>query len=150
VDLLIGSYVREHGKRIGRLAGFELTSDRAPRVSGILVRSRGRLGRRTLRDITAVALIHDDGGVELALSSDDPRPPRAGAVLWTPATQLTHGDQAIGRLAGVEVDASEWKVLSVLTRPHWWSRRVSFSAERLALTASSEIRVATGTRFRAA
>ena len=145
MELLLGSHVREHGNRIGRLAGVEL--DPASRiVLRILVSPDGELGPlATGYMLPAIALVHDDGEIELRVEADaDPLPPARDVALLSRATRLRRGTHYTGRLTGVEVEPGTRGLVSVMCRQHWWSRRFDVPAEGLDFSKPGEI--STGSR----
>jgi len=61
MKLLLGSHVRDHGRRVGQLAGFELEpADR--RIRRIIFSPDGELGPQAMtRPLAQVSLLHDEG-----------------------------------------------------------------------------------------
>jgi hypothetical protein len=148
MELLLGSHVREAGRRVGRLAGFELEPVDL-RIRRLIFSPDGELGPQAMtRPLAAVASVHDDGEVDLRPDVNiTPMPAVPDVVLLSRATKIRRGGRPLGRLSGVAVDPAERKLMSVFGRPHWWSRRFTLAASDLDCTTPGEIR---GGRNRAA
>jgi len=148
MELLLGSLVREAGRRVGRLAGFELDPVDL-RIRRIIFSPDGELGAQGMtRPLAAVTSVHDDGEVDLRSDVNTaPMPAVQDVVLLSRATRIRRGGRQVGRLSGVAVDPAERKVMSVFGRPHWWSRRFTLAATDLDCSTPGEIR---GGRTRAA
>jgi hypothetical protein len=142
MELLLGSHVREHGNRVGRLAGFELESA-GLKIRRIIFSPDGELGPQTsTRPLAAIALVHDDGEVELRVDvSIDALPPVSDVQLLAHSTRLRQNDRERGRLAGLDVNPADRTVVSVFGRLHWWSRRFSVVAKSADFSAPGEIRL---------
>ncbi len=151
MELLLGSHVREHGNRVGRLAGLEL-DPATLRIRRILYSPDGDVSPGVeARPLAAVALVHEDGEIELRPFADAAPVPTAKSVAQlTRATRLKRGGREAGRLAGIDVEPAEGVVGSVFVRNHWWSRRVGLPASGLDFTVSGEIRSGSGGGSRAA
>jgi hypothetical protein len=149
MQLVLGSHVRDSGRRVGRLAGFELEPADL-RIRRIIFSADGELGPQVRsQPIEAIASVHDDGEVELKRDfTIAPMPAVRDVVLLSPATRLRRGAQMVGRLSGVEVEQTTRRVVSVFGRPHWWSRRFTFAAAEIDCSTPGEIRsvAPTGTR----
>ena len=71
MELLLGSHVREAGRRVGRLAGFELEPADS-RIRRIIFSPDGELGPQAMtRPLAAITSVHDDGEVDLHPEVDD-------------------------------------------------------------------------------
>ena len=141
MELVLGSRVREAGRRVGQLAGFELEPvDR--RIRRIIFSPDGELGPQAMtRPLAAITSVHDDGEVELRSDVDNPPMPAvADIILLSRATRIRRGGRQLGRLSGVAVDPGERKLVSVFGRPHWWSRRFTLAASDLDCSTPGEIR----------
>jgi hypothetical protein len=140
MELLLGSHVREAGRRLGRLAGFELEpADR--RIRRIIFSPDGELGPQAMtRPLAAISSVHDDGEVDLHVEADGaPMPAARDVILLSRATRISRGGRQLGRFCGLGVDA-EQKLESVFGRPHWWSRRFALAAAELDCSTPGEIR----------
>ena len=140
LELLLGSHVREAGRRLGRLAGFELEpADR--RIRRIIFSPDGELGPQAMtRPLAAIASVHDDGELDLRPEADiAPMPAVRDVILLSRATRISRGGRQLGRLCGIAVDADR-SLVSVFGRPHWWSRRFALPASDLDCSTPGEIR----------
>jgi len=140
MELLLGSHVREAGRRLGRLAGFELEpADR--RIRRIIFSPDGELGPQAMtRPLAAIASVHDDGELDLRPEADiAPMPAVRDVILLSRATRISRGGRQLGRLCGIAVDADR-SLLSVFGRPNWWSRRFALAASDLDCSTPGEIR----------
>lgn len=151
MELLLGSHVREHGARVGRLAGFEL-EPATRRIRRIVVSPDGEPGpHATSRPLAAVASRHRDGAIELRTDFEsDVLPAVRDVVLLTGATRLLNGGYTWGRLVGIDVDLATRMLLGVSGRQRWWSRRVRFDATALDCSTPGAIRIGAPERTRAA
>ncbi len=151
MELLLGSHVREHGNRVGRLAAFELEPVTL-RIRRIIYSPDGDLSPAAQsRAVTDVSHVHDDGEIELRPYADDtPMPPVRDVVQLSRSTAVRNGGRQTGRLAGVEVEVSERLLLAVIVRTHWWSRRTVLPARSLDFSTPGEIRQGPGGTTRAA
>ena len=141
MELQLGSHVREAGRRVGRLAGFELEPlDR--RIRRIIFSPDGELGPQAMmRPLAAISSVHDDGEVDLETEMDmAPMPAVRDVILLSRATRIRRGGRQLGRLSGVAVDVRERTLVSVYGRQHWWSRRFTLAASDLDCTTPGEIR----------
>ena len=141
MELQLGSHVREAGRRVGRLAGFELEPlDR--RIRRIIFSPDGELGPQAMmRPLAAISSVHDDGEVDLGAEVDmAPMPAVRDVILLSRATRIRRGGRQLGRLSGVAVDVRERTLVSVFGRQHWWSRRFTLAASDLDCTTPGEIR----------
>ena len=147
MELLLGSHVRAHRHRVGRLAGFEL-EPATLRVRRILYSPGGDLGPNLAgRPLTSIALVHDDGEIELRPTSEDvPMPVVKDVAQLTGATKLTRGGRAGGRLVGIDAEPDDRRLTSVFVREHWWSRRFDLPALQLDFSVPGEIRAGAGRR----
>ena len=141
MELQLGSHVREAGRRVGRLAGFELEPlDR--RIRRIIFSPDGELGPQAMmRPLAAISAVHDDGEVDLrAEVSIASMPAVRDVILLSRATRILRAGRQLGRLSGVAVDTRERTLVSVFGQPHWWSRRFTLAASDLDCTTPGEIR----------
>ena len=144
MELLLGSHVREHGNRVGQLAGFELEPT-THRIRRLIFSADGDLWPSAAACLlSAVSLIHDDGEIELHPYSDVEAtlPAVPDVVLLSRATRLRVQRRDAGRLAGVECDAADRRITSVFARHHWWSRRTALPAGELDGSTPGELRIA--------
>jgi len=143
MELLLGSHVREHGRRVGRLAGFEL-EPATLRLRRIIFSPDGELGPQTsTRPLATIALVHDDGEIELRVDSPAPLPSVPDVALLAHSTRLRErSGRDRGRFAGVDANPADRGVLSVFGRLHWWSRRFSVPAASCDFSTPGEIRLA--------
>jgi len=145
MELLLGSHVREHGNRVGRLAAFEL--EPATRlVRRIVFSPDGDLGpQATMQPLASVALVHDDGELELRpYGNIEPMPAVGDVVLLSRATRLMSAGRIVGRLIGLEVQPGDRSIVAAYTRAHWLSRRHTFDGARLDFSTPGEIRIGPG------
>jgi len=141
MELVLGSHVREHGRRVGHLAGFELEPDEM-RIRRIIFSPDGELGPQAMtRPLDAITSVHDDGEVDLRPDVETaPMPAVRDVILMSRATRIRRGNRQVGRLSGVDVNPEDRKVVSVFGRPHWWSRRFKLAAADLDCSTPGEIR----------
>jgi hypothetical protein len=149
MELLLGSHVREHGRRVGRLAGFELEPADL-RIRRIIFSPDGDLGpQATMRPLAAINSVHEDGEIDLKEVQIDPMRAVRDVALLARATRLRQAGRDHGRLVGLDVNPSTGIVLSVFGRLHWWSRRFSVPAASADMSSPGEIRL-NGNNSRAA
>ena len=129
------------GRRVGRLAGFELEPADL-RIRRIIFSPDGELGPQAMtRPLAAIASVHDDGEVDLQPEAEiAPMPAVRDVILLSRATRIRRGGRQLGRLSGVAVDPADRSVVSVFGRPHWWSRRFTLAAADLDCSTPGEIR----------
>jgi hypothetical protein len=154
MELLLGSHVREAGRRVGRLAGFELevhpTAPAAsgtpasadPRIRRIIFSPDGELGPHAMtRPLAAITSVHDDGEVDLRTDVEiAPMPAVRDVILLSRATRIRRAGRYLGRLSGIAVAPAERKLVSVFGRLHWWSRRFTLAAPEVDCSTPGEIR----------
>lgn len=142
MELLLGSHVRQHGARVGRLAGFELELS-TRHVRRIIYSPDGDLGpQSSMQPLAAVESVHDDGELELNPTVRiDPMPPVLDVILLSRATRLMNGTRAAGHLVGLAVNPADRSIITVFARAHWLSRRHAFDAGRLNFTTPGEIQI---------
>ena len=151
MELLLGSHVREHGARVGRLAGFELEpADR--RIQRIVFSPNGNLGSHAAtRPIAAIGHVHDGGEIELRTDHDLSALPVADEViLLTHAVRVRKSDGTMARLIGLELNPADGSVQSVVGKAHWWTRPFSLEAAGADWSTPGEIRMRAPTGTRAA
>jgi hypothetical protein len=151
MELLLGSHVREHGSRVGRLAGFEL-EPASKRLRRIIVSPDGDLGpQTTMRPLAAISLVHDDHEIELRVdAAGDTMPSVPDVVLVNRATRLRKLSHEQGRLVGMDVNPADRTIVSVIGRFHWWSRRFSVPGSSADLSTPGEIAIGAAGGHRAA
>ena len=142
MKLLLGSHVRENGRRVGRLAGFELEAA-GRRIRRIIFSADGELGPQTMtRPLVQVAAGEGGGDVEIRPGiAAAPLPAVPDIILLTRATRLKRGGREVGRLCGIAVNDADGRVVSVFGRQHWWSRRFSLDASTIDTSTPGEISV---------
>ena len=143
MDLTLGSHVREHGHRVGRVAGFELEPTTL-NIRRIIFSPDGSLGpqamTRPLNGVTATS-----SGIELRPDADiAPLPAVADVALLSRSTRLTRDGRDRGRLVGIGVDLDSRRLLSVSGRQHWFSPKFTAAAGQLDCSQPGEIRIARG------
>lgn len=151
MELLLGSHVREHGTRVGRLAGFELEpADR--RIRRIVFSRDGDLGPQAMtRPLAAIGHVHDNGEIELRADIEtSPLPAVGDVILLSKATRLTRGGREVCRLSGIEVNPGDRALLGAFGRAHWWSRRVTLPSDRIDYSMPGELRSAAASTTQAA
>src|SRR5436309_2774086 len=139
MELLLGSHVREHGARVGRLAGFELEpQDR--RIRRIIFSPDGGLGPQAMtRPLAAVGHVHENGEIEVRADIEvQPLPAVTDVILLTRATRVVRDGHDAGRLTAIHVNPGDRAVLSITARRHWWSRQASFDIATLDFSAPGE------------
>jgi hypothetical protein len=141
MHLLLGSHVREHGHRVGRLAGFEL-EPAGLKLRRIIFSPDGELGTHAMtRPMSSLDVTHDDGEIELRTDTAAPPMPAASdVVLLSRAVRLRRAGREIGRFVGLCLNPADRSLLEVYGRPHWWSRRLSLPAAGLDCSTPGEIR----------
>lgn len=151
MELLLGSHVREHGSRVGHLAGFEL-EPASRKIRRLIISPDGDLGpQATMRPLTAVARVHDDGEIELQdTAAIPPMPAVRDVVLLSRATRLRKHGQAYGRFVGLDVNPPDLGIVSIFGRLHWWARRFTVAGASIDVSTPGEIGVGTAGGNRAA
>ena len=151
MELLLGSHVREHGNRVGRLAGFEL-EPAGLRTRRIIFSPDGELGpQAVMRPLAHINLVHEDGEVELRPNAEvAPLPAVPDVVLLSRAVRLRRGGRELGRFVGVDLNLADRSVVTVFGRHHWWSRRFALPASGLDCSMPGEIRAGSSGGSRAA
>src|SRR5262245_31191944 len=141
MELLLGSHVREHGHRVGRLAGFEL-EPAGLKIRRIIFSPDGELGPQAMtRPLENVDLTHDDGEIELRPEAAlPPLPAVSDVVLLSRAVRVRRGTREIGRFVGVNLNPTDRSMTGVFGRSHWWSRRFTLQAAGLDVSTPGEIR----------
>jgi hypothetical protein len=141
MELLLGSHVREHGHRVGHLAGFEL-EPAGLKIRRIIFSPDGELGPQAMtRPLDNVDLTHDDGEIELRSDvAAATLPAVPDVVLLSRAVRVRRGAREIGRFVGVSLNPADRSVTAVFARSHWWSRRFSLQAAGLDVSTPGEIR----------
>jgi hypothetical protein len=141
MDLLIGAHVREHGHRVGRLAGFEIEPV-GLNIRRIIFSPDGELGQHAMtRPIASLDVTHDDGEIELRSdAATSAPPPSTDVVLLSRAVRLRRAGREIGRFVGLAIEPDDHRLIEVFGRPHWWSRRLSLPAAGLDCSTPGEIR----------
>src|SRR5262249_32548306 len=136
----LGSHVREHGHRAGRLVGFELEAATA-RITRIIFSRDGNLGPQALTrplaalDATASGLeVRSDGAAVAAPADSD-------VVLLSRSTRITQRGSDRGRLLGISVDPATHRLLSISGRHHWFSGKFTVETEALDCSQPGEIRI---------
>ena len=144
MELLLGSHVREHGHRVGHLAGFEL-EPAGLRIRRIIFSPDGELGPQAMtRPIASIDLTHDDGEIELRPNVDvAPLPAASDVVLLSRAVRVRRAGREVGRFVGVNLNPTDRSLEAVFGRAHWWSRRFSLPATGLDCSTPGEIRSGT-------
>jgi hypothetical protein len=138
--LLLGSHVREHGHRVGRLAGFEL-EPATFLIRRIIFSPDGDLGPQAMtRAVAAINSVHDDGEIELQHDALPPLPAVSDVVLLSHATRVRRADHDVGRVVGVEVNAADRALISVFGRRHRWSRRFALGRDEIDVSTPGEVR----------
>lgn len=147
MELLFGIHVREHGYRIGRLAGVEV--ERATKqVRRICLSADGEMGSHAqTRPLAAVPIDHFAGDIVLHGFPASTDLTTVGPLLLSGATRVVHGGNEIGKLAGVEVSPDSGALTGVFGRQHWWRRRFRLDGAGLDFSTDGEVRAGTtGTR----
>jgi hypothetical protein len=141
MELLLGSHVREHGHRVGQLAGFELELA-GLKIRRIIFSPDGELGPQAMtRPLANIDLTHDDGEIELRPEvAVAPLPAVPDVVLLSRAVRLRRGGREIGRFVGVNLNPADRSLKEVFGRSHWWSRRFSLQGPGLDCSTPGEIR----------
>jgi hypothetical protein len=141
MELVLGSRVNEGGRRVGRLAGFELEpADLC--IRRIIFSPDGELGPQVRsQPLATIARVHEDGELDLQPRVEiAPMPVVRDVVLLSHATRLKRGSRLLGRLSGITVDEADRRLVSVFGRAHWWARRFTFDAADLDCSTPGEIR----------
>ena len=142
MELLLGSHVREHGNRVGRLAGLEFEPS-TRQVRRIVFSSDGDTGPQAAsRPLIAISHVHDNGEIELRADVEDIQPDgMPTATTLNRATRLKRSGHDQGRLVGVEVNPGDRAIVSVFGRRHWWSKRFVFARHEFDSSQPGELRV---------
>jgi hypothetical protein len=143
MDLLLGSYVREHGRRTGRLAAFEL-EPLDLRIRRIIFSADGELGPQIRSEpLATISVVHEDGEIELRETLDvGPMPVVRDVLLLSRSTRIRRMGRDLGRLVGISV-TEERALVSVFGRPRPWSRRFAVAAADVDASVAGELRVGT-------
>jgi len=144
MELLLGSHVREHGNRVGRLAGFEFEPTTRS-IRRIIFSTDGNLGTHAMtRPLAAIGHVHDNGEIELRVDHDVPPVPTiSDVVLLSRATRVRRDDREAGHVSGVEVNPGDRTLTRLLAWTHWWSRHEPLDASNLDSSVPGEIRTRT-------
>ena len=103
MELLFGIHVREHGYRIGRLAGVEVERG-TQQVRSIFFSADGDMGSHAeSRPLAAVPVDHFAGDIVLRAFQASAEPTTGEPLVLSRATRLVRSGHPIGRLVGVEV-----------------------------------------------
>ena len=147
MELLFGIYVREHGYRIGRLAGVEVERG-TQQVRRIFLSADGDMGSHAqTRPLAAVPSDHFAGDIVLRAFPTSADPTTVEPLLLSRTTRLVRGSHQIGKLAGVEVSPDSGALTGVFGRQHWWTRRFRLDGVGLDFSTPGEVRAGTtGTR----
>jgi len=147
MELLFGIHVREHGYRIGRLAGVEVERG-TQQVRRIFLSADGEMGSHAqTRPLAAVPIDHFAGDIVLRAFPTSVDPTTVEPLLLSRAARLVRGGHQIGRLAGVEVSTESGALTGVFGRQHWWTRRLRLDGAGLDFSTHGEVRAGTtGTR----
>ena len=132
MDLAFGTNVREHGYRIGRLAGIK--ADRRTRaVRHIIISADGTVGSHAeRRPLVAVPADHFDGDIALrAFPAAEETFAPYEVLMLTDVTRVMRGGLQIGRLSGVELSPETGEIVAIVSRQHWWTRRFHLEAPGL-------------------
>jgi len=141
MELVFGIHVREHGYRIGRLAGVEVERG-THQVRSIFLSADGDMGPHAeTRPLAAVPIDHFAGDIVLRSFPTSAGPTAGEPLLLSRATRLVRGGQQIGRLVGVEVSADSGSLTGVFGRQHWWTRRLRLDGVGLDFSSPGEVRV---------
>jgi hypothetical protein len=142
VDLLLGAHVRERGRRVGRLAGFELEPSTL-RIRRIIFSADGDLGPQAMtRPLASVVASSADGGdIEVEETDSAPLPAVPDVALLSRATRIRRGRHDHGRFVGLAVSQADRALVSVFGRQHLWSRRFSVSVREADFSTPGEIRL---------
>lgn len=151
MKLILGSHVGEHGRNVGRLAGFELEPADL-RIRRIIISPDGELGPQSqTRTLSSIGSVDDRGTIQLRANFEPvPLPAVSDVALLSPAVRIRRGDAVVGRLSGIDVDPDSRAVLSVSGRQRWWSRRFTLARSDVDASNAGEIRVRTAARTEAA
>lgn len=144
MDLLFGSYVREHGRRAGRLAAFEL-EPLGLRIRRIIFSADGELGPQIRSEpLATIHVVHEDGEVELRETLEvGPMPIVRDVLLLSRSTRIRRLGRDLGRLVGISVTPDDCALVSVFGRPRPWSRRFAVAAADVDASMAGELRVGT-------
>jgi hypothetical protein len=141
MELLFGTHVREHGYRIGRLAGLEVER-RTHEVRKIFFSANGQMGPQTeTRPLAAVPVDHFTGDIALSAFPRSTDLPTTEPLLLSRATRLVRGGHPLGSLSGVEVSPDSGAVTTVVGRQHWWARRLHLEGP-FDFSTAGEVRIA--------
>jgi hypothetical protein len=138
--LTLGSHVREHGHRAGRLVGFELEPATA-RITRIIFSRDGNLGSQAVtRPLSAVELTA--AGVEVRSDAGSAPPAvESDVVLLSRSTRITRDGSDRGRLVGIVVDPASHRMLSISGRQHWFTGKFTAHTPNLDCSQPGEIRI---------
>jgi hypothetical protein len=147
MELLFGIHVREHGYRIGRLAGVEVERG-TKQVRSIFLSADGEMGSHAqTRPLAAVPIDHFTGDIVLRAFPISADPTTVEPLLLSRATRLVRGGQQIGRLVGVEVSPDSGTLTGMFGRQHWWTRRLRLDGAGLDFSIRGEVHAgSSGTR----
>ena len=140
MDLLFGIHVREHGYRIGRLAGVEVERG-TQQVRSIFFSADGDMGSHAeSRPLAAVPVDHFAGDIVLRAFQASAEPTAGEPLVLSRATRLVRSGHQIGRLVGVEVSPDSGALTGVFGRQHWWARRLRLDGAGLDFSIRGEVR----------
>jgi hypothetical protein len=141
MKLVLGSHVREHGRNVGRLAGFELEPADL-RIRRIIFSPDGHLGPQAqTRPLSSIASVAGNGAIELRASLDDtPLPAVRDVALLSGSTRIAAAGGRPGRVCAVELNPEDRSVTAIVGRQHWWSRRSALARDQIDASSPGEIR----------
>ena len=141
MTLLIGTWVSEHGYRIGQLSGVDLDRD-THAVHHILVRGGDGSEALERRAFATVPKDHFTGDIVLfPLLSGDPAVGDPNPLTLTGETRVRQGDRLVGRLSSMEIDPETGEIVAIRGRQHWWNRAFNAPGTQLDFSVRGEIRV---------
>ena len=138
MELTFGSHVREHGQRVGRLAGLEF--EPATRcIRRIIFSHDGELGPHVMtRPLAQIGVTRQ--GIEIREEVLVAALPAVPDVMpLTRSTRVVKGEAA-ARLVSVDVDPNDRRLLAVFGRRHWWTGRIRVPGADLDCATPGELR----------
>jgi hypothetical protein len=139
---LFGTYVSEHGYRIGRLTGVEMERDTC-QVRQIFFTADGDLGSHAQARPLAVVLADHFAGDIVLRAFATPAEATAEPLSLSQAMRVVRGSRQIGRLSGVEVSPDHGALTAIFGRQHWWTRRFRLDVAGLDFSTPGEVRADT-------
>jgi sporulation protein YlmC with PRC-barrel domain len=138
VELQFGTYVREYGQQVGRLAGFEL-DPATRRVRKIIFSSDGELGNHVMMRPFA-SVLAEPGEIDIRPYTPTDEDAAQGGVVVGHLARIKRGDREVGRVTGIDVSIGTGDIEAVIGRKNWLTRRFRVDGRAIDLSVPGEVR----------